>query len=67
MKSLNFTHAYNSSYNVGSYITNLNYSAEGDGFSYVRDIADNFISPYDFNSVSIIETFNPLIMSILFG
>jgi cell surface protein SprA len=61
MQSLNFSHAYNSSYNIGSYITNLNYSEEGDGFSYVRDIADNFISPYDFNSVSIVETFNPLI------
>jgi len=61
MRSLNFTHAYNSSYNIGSYITNLNYAEEGDGFSYVRDIASNFISPYTFNSVSIVETFNPLI------
>jgi len=61
MRSLNFTHAYRSSYNVGSYITNLDYQEQGDGFSYVRDIADNFIAPYDFNSVSIMETFNPLI------
>jgi cell surface protein SprA len=61
MKSLNFSHAYNSSYNIGSYITNLNYSEEGDGFNYVRDNAKNFVSPYDFNSVSIVETFNPLI------
>ncbi len=61
MRSLNFTHAYNSAYSVGSFITNLNYQEQGDGFSYVRDIADNFISPYDFNSVNIIETFSPLI------
>ncbi|MBT6766158.1 MAG: cell surface protein SprA, partial [Prolixibacteraceae bacterium] len=61
MRSLNFTHAYRSSYNVGSFITNLNYMAEGDGFSYVRDIANNFIPAYDFNSVSIMETFSPLI------
>ncbi|HKI89374.1 MAG TPA: cell surface protein SprA, partial [Draconibacterium sp.] len=61
MKSLNFTHAYRSSYNVGSFITNLNYFEQGDGFSYIRDIANNFISPYDFNSVSIMETFSPLI------
>lgn len=61
MRSLNFTHAYRSSYNVGSFITNLNYMAENDGFNYIRDIANNFIAPYDFNSVSIMETFSPLI------
>ncbi len=61
MQSLNFTHAYRSSYNVGSFITNLKYQAQEDGFSYVRDIANNFITPFDFNSVSIMETFSPLI------
>jgi cell surface protein SprA len=61
MRSLNFTHAYRSSYNVGSFITNLNYQEQADGFSYVRDMASNFITPYDFNSVNIMETFNPLI------
>ncbi len=61
MRSLNFTHAYRSSYNIGSFITNLNYFEQGDGFSYVRDIANNFVTPYDFNSVSIMETFSPLL------
>ncbi len=61
IRSLNFTHAYRSSYNVGSFITNLNYQEQGDGFSYVRDISGNFITPYDFNSVNIMETFSPLI------
>jgi len=61
MRSLNFTHAYRSSYNVGSFITNLSYEEQNDGFSYVRDMANNFITPYDFNSVSIMETFSPLI------
>ncbi len=61
VRSLNFTHAYRSSYNVGSFITNLNYEEMGDGFSYVRNNANNFIAPYDFNSVSIMETFSPLI------
>ncbi len=61
VRSLNFTHAYRSSYNVGSFITNLNYLEQADGFSYVRDIAGNFITPYDFNSVNIMETFSPLI------
>ncbi len=61
MRSMNFTHAYRSSYNVGSFNTNLKYQEESDGFSYIRDIANNFITPYDFNSVSIQETFSPLI------
>ncbi|HSH19237.1 MAG TPA: cell surface protein SprA, partial [Draconibacterium sp.] len=61
IRSLNFTHGYRSSYNVGSFITNLNYNQESDGFTYIRDIADNFISAYDFNSVSIMEAFSPLI------
>jgi cell surface protein SprA len=61
MRSLNFTHSYRSSYNVGSFITNLNYQEQDDGFSYVRDMANNFVTPYDFNSVSIMETFSPLI------
>lgn len=61
IRSLNFAHSYRSSYNVGSFITNLKYQQENDGFTYIRDIADNFISPYDFNSVSIMESFSPLI------
>lgn len=61
MRSLNFQHTYRSSYNVGSFATNLNYLAESDGYSYVLDLADNFVPAYDFNSVSIVEAFNPLI------
>ncbi|NLB25970.1 MAG: cell surface protein SprA, partial [Bacteroidales bacterium] len=61
MRSLNFTHVYRSSYNIGSFLTNLNYYEQSDGFSYVRDIANNFITPFDFNSVNIMETFSPLI------
>lgn len=61
MRSLNFTHAYRSSYNVGSFVTNLNFMETGDGFSYVRDFSNNFVAPYDFNSVNIMETFSPLI------
>lgn len=61
MKSLNFSHTYNSTYSVGSYLTNLNYAEEFDGFSYIRDIQGNFISNYEFNSININESFNPLI------
>jgi cell surface protein SprA len=61
IKSLNFTHSYRSSYNVGAFLTNLNYLTENDGFSYMRDIQDNFIPAYEFNSVTISEAFSPLI------
>ncbi|VAW13570.1 FIG00897849: hypothetical protein [hydrothermal vent metagenome] len=61
MKSLNVTHAYRSSYSVGSFLTNLNYLNEGDGLSYIRDIQDNFVPAFDFNSVNINESFSPLI------
>ena len=61
IRSLNFTHTYRSTYNVGSFITNLKYLQENDGYSYIRDISNNFVAPYDFNSVTIIESFSPLI------
>jgi len=61
MRSLNFQHTYRSTYNIGSYATNLNYIESTDGLSYIRDLADNFVPKYDFSSVNIIEAFSPLI------
>jgi cell surface protein SprA len=61
LKTMSFTHSFRSSYNVGSFLTNLNYLAEDDGFSYVRDIQFNFLPAFEFNSVGITEAFNPLI------
>ena len=66
-KTLSFNHAYRSSYNVGSFISNLDYNENlyGDGFSYVRnkigDVLGDFVGPNDINSVSISEQFSPLI------
>jgi cell surface protein SprA len=61
MRTMNFTHSYRSSYTVGSFLTNLNYMAQQDGFSYIRDIQNNFLPQFEFNSVSINEIFSPLI------
>ena len=62
-KTLSINHAYRSTYNVGSFITNLDYDETfyGDGFSYVRNTIGDFVSRFDINSVSINEQFSPLI------
>jgi cell surface protein SprA len=62
-KTLSFSHSYRSSYNVGSFTSNLAYneSVYGDGFSYVRNTLGDFIGPNAINSVSISEQFSPLI------
>ena len=68
MQSMSFTHTYRSSYTVGSFLTNLNYMTVEDGFSYIRDIQNNFLPAFEFNSVSINESFSPLInMDILWN
>ena len=56
-KSININHAYTSTYNIGSYNNNLNFTGEDDNFDLVKD----FLPIYEANSVSINEQFNPLI------
>ncbi|MEI6679821.1 MAG: cell surface protein SprA [Mariniphaga sp.] len=60
MKSMSITHDYRSTYSVGSYISNLNYTAGSDGYSYIYDAQNNFLSKYDIATININETFNPL-------
>ena len=62
-KSLSFSHAYRSSYNIGSFTSNLDYDTNlyGDGFSYTRNELGDFIAKNDISSVSISEQFSPLI------
>jgi cell surface protein SprA len=60
MKTMGMSHSYRSTYNVGSYLSNLNYAEGNDGFSYTRDHQNNFIPLYDIAAISINETFNPL-------
>lgn len=65
IKTMSFNHAYRSSYNVGSFISNLAYKEKEDGFSYARrfigDVQGDFVGANDINSVSISEQFSPLI------
>jgi cell surface protein SprA len=60
MKSLNISHDYNSTYNVGTYLSNMRFVAEQDGYSYVRDAQNNFLPLHDVAAININETFNPL-------
>ena len=61
-KSVTLGHAYNSSYNVGSFVTNILYEPDKDGFQYVKDeLGNNFIPEYEINQISITEQFSPLI------
>ncbi len=67
LKTLTLSHAYASSYNVSSYITNLNYKEDeyGDGLNWVREsLSENsdFISKEEIARVAISERFSPLFM-----
>lgn len=56
-KSINMSHAYRSTYEVGSYATNINYVEGGNVFD-PQNV--NFLPRYEANTVSINEQFNPL-------
>ena len=60
MKSMNIIHDYRSTYNVGSYLSNMKYQTTDDGFSYIRDAQNNFLPQRDITAINITETFNPL-------
>ncbi|UCG27624.1 MAG: cell surface protein SprA [Bacteroidales bacterium] len=60
LNTVSITHAYRSSFDIGSYTTNLYYQ-ELDGLNYVRDIQYNFLPEYEVFNASINEQFSPLI------
>lgn len=60
-RSVNLSHQYRSTYQIGSYTTNLNYTADGNGVSMIRDMQRNFIQKYEINVVTLSEQFSPLI------
>jgi len=60
-KSINISHAYRSTYNVGTFINNSDFVRDDDGYGYIMDVQENFIPEYNISSVSITEQFAPLI------
>jgi cell surface protein SprA len=60
-RSINLMHQYRSTYQIGSYSTNLNYEIGEGGINNIRDLQNNFIQKYEINVVTISEQFSPLI------
>lgn len=60
-KTISVTHAYRSSFNIGSYTTNLNYLQDENGADLARDISNNFIAKRQINVATISEQFSPLV------
>ncbi|MFO8054739.1 MAG: cell surface protein SprA, partial [Bacteroidales bacterium] len=60
-KNVAVNHAYNSTYTIGGFKTNVNYKEGDDGFQYVRNQTDVFLPEYEINQVMINEQFSPLL------
>jgi cell surface protein SprA len=60
-RSVNISHQYRSTYQVGSYTTNLAYQTDGNGINNIRDMQNNYIQQYEINVVTLNEQFSPLI------
>ena len=61
LRTFTLRHSYRSTFTVGAYSSYLDFDPEDDGFSYVRDINNNFVPEFEITNVSINEQFNPLI------
>lgn len=64
-RSITFNHGYQSTYNIGNYSSNSDFTADhfstgGYDFTNFRDINTNYTSEYDIQSVNISEQFSPL-------
>lgn len=59
--SITLSHQYRSTYQIGSYVTNLDFVASSNGMTSARDLQGNFVTKYEINSVTITEQFSPLI------
>ena len=60
-RTVNISHQYRSTYQVGSYTTNLGFTTDASGISNIRDMQNNFVQEYEINVVTLNEQFSPLI------
>ncbi len=61
LRSFSLRHGYRSTYNVGAFASNLDYQLGDDGFSYVRNLNNDFVPQNEITNVSISEQFSPLV------
>ncbi len=61
LSTARLSHAYRSTYNVGSFATNIHYREDRNGNPTAKDLIDNYVSQYEINQISIAEQFSPLI------
>ena len=61
LRQLSLRHGYRATYVVGSYVSNDLYSEGGDGFSYVRNLQNDFLPKYQLGNVTLAEQFSPLV------
>lgn len=61
LRQLSLRHGYRATYVVGSYASNDLYSEGGDGFSYVRNLQNDFLPKYQLGNVTLAEQFSPLV------
>jgi cell surface protein SprA len=61
LRTFTLRHGYRSTFTIGSYSSNLDYSPTDDGFSYIQDLQKNYIPEFEVSNISINEQFNPLI------
>lgn len=60
--NVTLAHGYRSTYNIGSFTSNVRYKASDDGFQFIRDeLGNNYLPKYEISQVSISEQFSPLI------
>ncbi len=60
-QSVNLSHSYRATFQMGGYNSNLIYQEDSDGWPLVFDLNQNFIPEFQFNTVSFSEQFSPLI------
>jgi cell surface protein SprA len=61
-KNISVSHSYRNTYSVGNYVTSVRWRDEdGDGYTFIRDAAHNYLSQKEIGQISINEQFSPLI------
>lgn len=61
LRTFTIRHTYRSTFSIGAFNSNLDYSPEEDGLSYILNLQNNYIPEFDISNMSVNEQFSPLI------